>query len=72
MIVDRDGMWTLYCTGCGASVELTRGEVYDPIRRAGRKQAVAHVHAECDGFGDVKKARIALKKKRSEMLGATA
>lgn len=70
MIVDRDCMWTLHCTGCGASIELNAGDVRDPIRRTGRKQSMALVHAECDGFGNMEKARIALKKKRSEVLRA--
>lgn len=72
MIVDRDCMWTLHCTGCGDSIELSAGEVRDAIRHASRKQSMALVHAACDGFGSMEKARIALKKTRSQVLRATA
>ena len=72
MIVSRDCGWSLHCTGCGASLELTPGEAKDPFRNATRKQSMTLLHAECDSYGSQAMARAALKLQRSAAIRSAA
>jgi hypothetical protein len=64
MILAKDFGYTLHCTGCHATIEMTRTELADPYRGPEIRNNMRKAHSECDAFKDVSKAREAIKAKR--------
>ena len=65
MIVASNYGYVLQCTGCQATIELTRSELADPYRGQEIRSNMRKAHSECDAFKDVAKARAAIKAARS-------
>jgi len=64
VIVAQNYGYTLQCTGCQATVQLTIKELSDPYRGAEIRSNMRKAHSECDSFKNVSKAREAIKAKR--------
>jgi hypothetical protein len=64
VIIAQNYGYTLLCTGCQASIEMTRSQLADPYRSAEIRSNMRKAHSECDGFKNVSKAREAIKAKR--------
>lgn len=68
MIQRLDGGYTLRCTGCTATVSLGQAEVSDPFLLIHREETMGAVHVLCDSYGDVEKAKAAIKAARRAFL----
>ncbi len=61
VITQLDDGYRLRCSGCGWGVSLTFSEVRNLDRALDIKSELQRVHKDCDSFGDVAKARAAIR-----------